>query len=40
MLSPIKVKETGKRRADARSKQRGMEKIDKKLFHGFWSFSW
>jgi hypothetical protein len=35
MLSPIKVKETGKRRADAKREKRCVEKIDKKLFHGF-----
>jgi hypothetical protein len=34
MLSPVKVKESGERRADARGKQRGVGKIDKKLFHG------
>jgi len=35
MLCPIKVEETGKRRADAYGEQRGVEEIDKKLFHGF-----
>jgi hypothetical protein len=35
MLSPIKVEETGERRADAKRKQRCVEKINKKLFHGF-----
>jgi hypothetical protein len=33
MLSPIKVKEHGKRRADAKREQRGVKKINKKLFH-------
>jgi len=34
MLSPIKVKETSKWRADAKREQCRVEKIDKKLFHG------
>jgi hypothetical protein len=35
MLSSVKVKETRKRRADAKREQRCVEKINKKLFHGF-----
>jgi hypothetical protein len=37
MSCPIKVEEAGERRADAHGEQRGVEKIDKKLFHGFFS---
>jgi hypothetical protein len=33
MLSSVKVKETSERRADAHGEQRGVEKINKKLFH-------
>jgi hypothetical protein len=35
MLSSVKVKETRERRADANGEQRGVKKINKKLFHGF-----
>jgi hypothetical protein len=34
MLSPIKIEKCCEWRADARGKQRGVEKINKKLFHG------
>jgi hypothetical protein len=33
MLSPIKVKEHGERRADAKREQCGVEKVNEKLFH-------
>jgi hypothetical protein len=35
MSCPIKVKETSERRADTKRKQRCVEKINKKLLHGF-----
>jgi hypothetical protein len=30
----VKVKKHGERRADAHGKQRGVEKVNEKLFHG------
>jgi hypothetical protein len=38
MSCPIKVKETSKWRADAHGEKRGVEKINKKLFHGLLSW--
>jgi len=35
MSCPIKIKITSERRADTKREKRGVEKIDKKLFHGF-----